>query len=108
MEGPQIQRREKWVDVPEYEGFKVKLWLNAPQKHWNDLGGKDPKAVTKAFGTLIIEHNGWRDYDGEAYPPAGTPAFFEAIPTELAFTLIAMASKELQALPSSLAPTRRR
>lgn len=107
--GPQIKRREKWVELPaEYEGFKFRVWVNAPTKLWNDLQSEDDQAALEAMKKLVLEHNGWLDFDGEPYPPAGETKFWEAIPTELAACILVATQTEMQKLPNSIAPPRRR
>lgn len=107
--GPRIKRRETWVELPaEYEGFKFRVWLNAPARIWNDLGGSNEKLALAAAQQLVLEHNGWLDFDGKPYPPATEPAFWEAIPTELAACILAASQAEMQKLPNSIAPQRRR
>lgn len=106
--GPQIKRRETWVDLPdEYEGFRIKVWVNAPTALWRQMGEGEEQETREAASRLVLEHNGWLDFDGEPYPPIG-PDFWEAIPTELAATMIAAANAEMMKLPNSLTPTRRR
>lgn len=112
-QGPQIIRRITWQDVPEYDGFKIKVWRNPPQKLWQALvaSGDDDETTQRrldALWQIFPEHNGWRDYDGTPFPPANTREFWEMIPTELAVTLIALANEVQQQLPNSLTATRRR
>jgi hypothetical protein len=126
--GPQIQRRERWVPLPqEYEGFKFRLWVNAPTKLWNALTAEAnvPSGATEeekaqiekaserekqqALAKIVLEHNGWLDFDGEPYPPASdAEAFWEAIPQELATTVLIACHVEMSVLPNSLLPKRRR
>lgn len=109
MVGPQIKRREVWVKLPaEYDGFEVKLWVNAPTKIWIGLDSGDEAEILSSLQQLVIEHNGWRDFDGEPYPPASEAGFWDEIPTELAASIISLAQTEMQRLPNSLAPQRRR
>ena len=106
---PQIQRREKWVDLPdEYPGFRVRIWVNSPTRLWADLGSGDEQAGQKAAKKLVLEHNGWLDFDGNPYPPPSETAFWEEIPTELAACIMAVAQAEIQKLPNSIMPRRRR
>lgn len=128
--GPQIKRRETWVDLPdEYEGFKFKVWVNAPARVWNELNpatsdeasdeASDEEAAAREAAAreataqaaprqIVLEHNGWRDFDGQPFPPADDPAFWEAIPTELAACVLVAARVEMGKLPNSIAPQRRR
>ncbi len=106
---PRIKRREAWVELPdEYEGFKFLVWVNAPTKLWQELGSGDEARGLEAMRKLMLDHNGWLDFDGEPYPPASEPAFWEEIPTELAACMLVAAQVEMQKLPKSLAPKNRR
>ena len=119
--GPQIKRRETWVDLPdEYEGFKFKVWVNAPARVWNELNPatsdetSDEDAAAReataqaALRQIVLEHNGWLDFDGQPFPPADDPAFWETIPTELAACVLVAARVEMGKLPNSIAPQKRR
>lgn len=118
--GPQIKRREAWVDLPdEYEGFQFKLWVNAPSKLWTDLtasSNKDDDASRNdnedmrvaALRQIVLEHNGWRDFDNTPFPPASEAEFWEKIPTELAACILVAAQVEMRKLPNSIAPKKRR
>ena len=106
---PQIRRRTAWIALPdEYEGFEVEVWVNAPTKFWTQLSAGDETLAMEAINKIVIGHNGWLDFDGEPYPPAGDAALWEEIPTELAACVLAVAQAEIQKLPNSVAPTRRR
>jgi hypothetical protein len=107
--GPQVKRREAWVELPtEYEGFRFRVWLNAPTRIWGELTGDSEKQALDALRQLVLEHNGWLDFDGQPYPPAGEAKFWEEIPTELAACMIVATQTEMQKLPNSIAPQRRR
>lgn len=107
--GPQIKRRETWVELPsEYEGFKFRVWLNAPTRIWAELTADNEKASLGALQQLVLEHNGWLDFDGQPYPPAEVEKFWEEIPTELAACILIALQAEMQKLPNSIAPQSRR
>ena len=133
-QGPRIPRRELWLDVPEYPGFRAKMWANHPQRLARDLQSKDVERIASALSAIVLEHNGWCDEEGDPYPPAGelreiaesvtedgpdgAPItrtvnrieypFYEAIPTELAVLLIVLINEAATTLPNSLLRTRRR
>lgn len=107
--GPQIKKRLTWIKLPdEYEGFEAQIWVNAPTKYWNMLGTGDEDAIIDGVRHIVLEHNGWLDFDGEPYPPASEAAFWEEIPSELAACILMAAQAEVQRLPNSLAPNNRR
>ena len=107
--GPQVKRREAWVDLPaEYEGFRFRVWLNAPTRVWGELNGESEQQALAALQRLVLEHNGWLDFDGQPYPPASEVKFWEDIPTELAACMLVAAQVEMQKLPNSIAPQKRR
>lgn len=106
---PQIKKRITEVDLPpEYEGFKVKIWVNAPTKLWAALNGGNEAVMRESLGQIVVEHNNWLDFDCKPYPPASDPAFWDEIPTELAACILVAAQTEMQRLPNSIAPQRRR
>src|SRR5262245_54143445 len=107
-DGPRVQRREDWVELPEpYAGFRFKLWMTAPTRVWMTIGagGDDAEA---ALRSVVLAHNGWRDEDGAPFPPADSTAFWEAIPTELAALVLRAAQLELGRLGEALGASRRR
>lgn len=99
--GPQIPRREVWLALPgEYSDFRVKVWRNFPQRLKADLRSGDPATVLAAMTRIVVEHNDWRDDEGAPYPPASEPAFWEAIPDELAMIIGNALMEEVKKLPS--------
>jgi hypothetical protein len=109
--GPRIPRRLVWVDVPEYDGFRAKVWCNYPKRLALELASEDQERIYAALGQLVLEHNGWLDDQGEPFPPADTRAFWDAVPNELALMLMRVATVDAASLlPNSFSarPTRRR
>ena len=53
--------------------------------------------MTAALGCLVVEHNNWCDADGDPYPPADDPAFWDAIPTELGLLLARLVLRDAPA-----------
>lgn len=99
--GPQIPRREMWLALPgDYSDFRVRIWRNFPQRLKADLRSGDGEKVMAAMTRIVLEHNGWRDEDGNPYPPASEPAFWEAIPDELAMVVGNALMEEIKKLPS--------
>lgn len=108
---PQIKRRESWVDLPpEYEGFRMRVWLNAPSRFWTSIqnASVDEAEARKALQTIVLEHNGWLDFDGEPYPQPTESGFWEDIPTELAACILSATQYEMGKLPKSIASKNRR
>lgn len=107
--GPRIKRRETWVELPEeYAGFAFRVWLNAPSRIWSELTTGGESQALEALRQLVLEHNGWLDFEGKPYPPASEAEFWEEIPTELAACMLVATQVEIQKLPNSMAPQRRR
>lgn len=107
--GPKIKRREAWVELPgDYSEFRVRIWVNAPARLWNDMTSGDELMALDAIRKIVLEHNGWCDFDGEQFPPATDPAFYDEIPTELLACVVAAAQQEMQKLPNSMTPQSRR
>lgn len=110
--GPMAPHRVEWVDLPEYPGFKMKIWVNYPQATFDALfatGEGSAEASNEASKEIFIEHNGWRDHKGTPYPPMSDPAeFWSAIPNELGGLMVAVLRKQAGVLPNSLLPTRGR
>src|SRR4051812_40815396 len=80
--GPRERQRVEWLDLPadsEYAEFKVKAWTNYPQRLMTELGSNEPERVRPALQKIVLEHNGWIDQEGEPYPLASSPDFWEAI-----------------------------
>lgn len=107
-----MPRREIWMDLPEeYPGWKIRVWANCPHRLWAALDNGAGIAVAEfmaACYAVILEHNGWCDEDGNPYPPANTPEFWDEVPNELAALAIVLAKKGPYELPNSLQATRRR
>lgn len=110
--GPRLTRRERWVPIDDedtaeeekaYSGFKVKLWVNYPRHLIIELRESDDAEVQKKILTqMVVAHNGWVNIDGEEFPPANDPAFWEQIPDELAGALIALVNRESSKLAASV------
>ena len=98
--GPQMQKRLVWLDIPEYEGFEIQIWANHPQQLSLDLVSQEVTKVQAALCRVITAHNGWLDYDGNVYPEASTPEFWEAIPTELAVLVMQLVNEAVMQLPN--------
>lgn len=110
--GPQIEARYEWVAVDEtaYPGFKMRLWTNHPFELWRNIyrgsASADVALSVGALTRIVSEHNGWRDYDGTPYPPANTPAFWDALPVELFRVILYVIDEGPNLLPNSLRATR--
>ncbi len=97
-----MPRREREVTIPEYEGFTARLWVNYPKRLQNDLKSGDADKLRAALQQIVVSHNGWCDEAGEVLPQPSAPAFWDAIPDELAAALLALLVREENVLPNSI------
>jgi hypothetical protein len=100
--GPRPPKRVREVDVPEYPGFKLTIWVNHPQILYDQMLSGENTASLAAANEIFIAHNGWCDFNGKPYPSIGTDEFWAEIPNELAATMLALVRKEAAELPNSL------
>ena len=103
-QAPRAPRLLRWCDVPEYEGFQYKLFVNFPQRLLVDIQSGDAAKSRKALQTIILEHNGWLDAEGEPYPPADAEDFWEQIPLHLAIRVIQGINAEVRESPLATKP----
>lgn len=121
-------RIERWVDVPDYPGYQVRLWVNYPRALKSAFSPLDPDEVEKlegdeldrfvaerkaqveqALAAIVLEHNGWPDEEGNALPPPQTQGFWDDMPDQhLMNVVLSLAVNAPSQLPNSLLPTRRR
>jgi len=117
--------------VPEYPGFKVRLWVNYPQRLEQDMAGNsfrdrpDPEQgatleelnawvdereqfMRAALSKVVLWHNGWTDFDGSLLPQPSDLSFWERIPTELATAVIALQKQAAEELPNFIRRGNRR
>lgn len=99
--GPRLHRREIWVDLPSpYDGFKVKVWLNHPGSLLEAIREGTSEERYAALGRVFLEHNGWEDFEGTRLPQPDNRTFWDAIPNELGFALLAVLEVEREKLPN--------
>lgn len=118
-------RIERWLDVPDYPGYRVRLWINhprhlraafSPPEGIEDLEGEALEAyvaerkgqLEAALAAIVLEHNGWPDEDGNVLPQPTDPTLWDQIDQHLANVVMALAFQAPSQLPNSLLPTRRR
>lgn len=118
-------RIERWLDVPDYPGYRVKLWINYPRhlksafdppEGLEDLEGEALEsyiaerkaAIEGALAAIVLGHNGWPDEDGNVLPQPSDPTMWELADQHLANVVMTLAYKAPSQLPNSLTPTRRR
>lgn len=118
-------RIERWLDVPDYPGYRVKLWINYPRhlrsafqlpEGLEDLEGDALEAVVserkalveQAMAAIVLDHNGWPDQDGNVLPHPTDPTLWELIDQHLMNVVLALAFQAPSQLPNSLLPTRRK
>lgn len=105
----QAPRRMRWVKLPSsaelgYTGWMIYMWTSFPGELLNRLGDADGDEKKDLINQIFLQHNGWRDYDGNLYPQPtddvedGTPDFWDAIPQEVANALIQLMNVEQKQL----------
>lgn len=78
-----MPRRVVEVSLPEpYACFTVRLWINLPQSLWREMMSNDLDTCAAAFGKMVVSHD-LVDFDGNPYPPGGSPDLYRELPTEL-------------------------
>jgi hypothetical protein len=101
--GPRIPRREAWMDLPEeYAGFRFRGWSNFPSRLGSEIRSGDQERIRAALLQIVLEHNGWCDSDGTPLPPAHDPAFWDAVPDELAIAVITLLTVDVGKLGASI------
>jgi hypothetical protein len=102
--GPRLPRREEWLDLPEeaYPGFRIKVWVNYPHRLTSELRSGEQERVMGALRQMVLEHNGWCDYDGAPLPPAASGEFWELVPDELAGAVLVLLQAQAGKLAFSL------
>lgn len=101
--GPRLPRREVWIDLPpEYEGCRIKVWVNYPRRLNDELASQETERVSRALRQIVVEHNSWSESDGTPLPSATTPEFWQAISDELAATIIILVREQVGKLATSL------
>lgn len=99
---PRAPRIVRWCDVPEYDGFQYRAYLNFPQRLMLDLQSGEESRIRTALQSIIIDHNGWCDADGSPYPEAADASFWDAIPTHLAIRIVRGINEEIRSAPLAL------
>lgn len=107
--GPRVPRREVWVDLPaEYAGLRLRVWVNAPSRLWAEIQSGDEARARAVITQIVLEHNGWLDFDGAPFPAATDPAFWDQMSQELAGVVMTAVQLEMTRLPKSMVPQKRR
>ena len=76
-------RIERWVPVPEYGDYQMRVWINVSKRAADDITSGDQERALPALRQIVLEHNGWADVDGEPYPAADDPSFWDKLPVHL-------------------------
>lgn len=118
-------RIERWLDVPDYPGYRVRLWINHPRhlrsafeppaEGIEDLEGdalqeyiaERKVLIEGALAAIVIEHNGWPDEDGNVLPQATDPTIWDRMDQHLANIVMRLAVQAPSQLPNS-GPTHKR
>jgi hypothetical protein len=121
-------RIERWVDVPDYPGYQVKLWINYPRALRTTLTAEDLAGAEELEGeeleayaaelkaklegvlaAIVLEHNGWPDQEGNVLPQPSTAGFWELVPDQHLANIVMTLAREAPAqLPNSRPSTRPR
>jgi hypothetical protein len=120
-------RIERWLDVPDHPGYRVKLWINYPrilrdafkpidpdelegmdEETLEQFGTEKKNQVMDALAAIVLEHNGWPDEDGNVLPQPTDPTIWDRADQHLANVVIVLARQAPSQLPNSLSPTKRR
>lgn len=101
-QGPRAPHLEDWLEVPEYPGHRVRVWINFPNRLLAELRSDEEARAIAALCELVLEHNGWLAEDGTPYPPASDPAFWQAIPRHQSAAIFAAINARVTTSP--LAP----
>jgi hypothetical protein len=120
-------RIERWLDVPDYPGYRVKLWINYPRhlraaltpedlEQAEGLEGEELDAYAAELkaklegilAAIVLEHNGWPDEEGNVLPQPSTPGFWDQVPDQhlanIVMTLAREAPAQLPNSPRSMRP----
>jgi hypothetical protein len=107
---PFFERREAWLDIADYPGRQVRLWLNVSQSVVNDVSGDDRERRAAALRRMVLAHRvvdaagvgagPWQDFDQQPLPPPSEPAFWDAIPLDVAVAILRLVSEAPLALPN--------
>ena len=102
--GPRITAIAEWVDLPadSYPGFRVRIRSNFPQRLANEIASGDAVRAVTALRSIVLEHNGWCDEDGEPLPLATDEGFWEhpGLPTHLAVTVLGLVNQAASTPPN--------
>lgn len=107
-DGPRMPRRTAWVELPdEYgaAGMEMRVWTNYPHGIANALRGlKGTDAFKEALAAVVLEHNGWRDADGNPLPDARSEDFWwsDGVSDELVGVVLAILGDVPQRYPKGL------
>lgn len=103
-----------WMEMPEgYEGMKVRVWVNYPNKFDTDIQSRDNEVMRSALKLIFLEHNGWvtpeelelAEVQGRTPIPLASPTedqFWFDAPNELVGAMILLLNRETVKLPNSM------
>src|SRR5262245_21460430 len=106
-----LRRTDWWVDLPEdeYPGFRFRMWKNYPTHLLDDIrrASEDTPRAMAALKAIVLEHNGWGDFDGNLLPQPERDEFWDRITVEQIALLVQLIQTEAGKLPNFPARTRR-
>lgn len=118
-----LPRREDKSDMANhfraaYPGFQFEAWTNFSREvgqllnsDADELKEESEKRFRRAFGRIVLRHNGWHIADEETgqpvlLPSPATDEFWQLIPTELSTAIVQLVMTEASALPNSMSGPR--
>jgi len=100
-----LPRRVVTTALPEpYHEFSITAWVNFPRSVALDLRSRDQERTGSALRQVILAHD-LVDEDGEPYPLADDPAFWEVISDDLGAAIVLAALAQIGRLDPKPAAT---
>lgn len=94
-----LPKRIAELTLPEpYNEFHATCWINAPRSLWLEATSQDEATVTAALQQIVVGHD-LCDFNGDPYPPADDPEFWNLIPTEVGAVIISAIQSQVGRLP---------
>ena len=100
---PVLERIAVWIELDApYHGLKLRCWINFSRRIRRLFtAAKTEDEIEEVMKLVVLEHNGWRDADGELLPPPSDHEFWEEIPDQLMSQFLDKFREAMQELPNS-------